>query len=52
MQEDTSVYPGSGNGMPYFQQRGDETYIILHLSARSRRYKLAGRGGGSQVPGD
>jgi hypothetical protein len=28
---------------------GDETYIILHLGARSRGYKLVERGSGSQV---
>jgi hypothetical protein len=22
-----AIYPGSGNVMPYFQQRGDEAYI-------------------------
>jgi hypothetical protein len=44
-------YPGSSKRRLYFQQRGNETYIILHLSACSRGYKLAGRGRGSQVPG-
>jgi hypothetical protein len=50
MQEDTSFYPGSGKRRLYFQQREDETYIILHPSACSRGYKLVGRGRGSQVP--
>jgi hypothetical protein len=50
MQEDSSFYPSSGKRRPYFQQRGNETYIILHLSACSTGYKLTRRGRGSQVP--
>jgi hypothetical protein len=44
------VYPGSSKRKPYFFQRGeDETYIILHLGAHSRGYKLVERGSESQV---
>jgi hypothetical protein len=32
---------------PYFQQREDEAYIILHWGACSRGYKLRERGNGS-----
>jgi hypothetical protein len=34
---------------PYFQQRENETYIILHRGAYSREYKLCERGNGSRV---
>jgi hypothetical protein len=27
MEDDTSLYAGSDKRRPYFQQRGDETYI-------------------------
>jgi hypothetical protein len=39
-----AIYPGSGNAMPYFQQRGDEAYITRTRGACNREYKHDGRG--------
>jgi hypothetical protein len=49
MQDETQDLSWFGLRGPYFQQREDETYIILHQGACSRGYKLCERGNGSQV---
>jgi hypothetical protein len=49
MQDETHGLSWFGLRRPYFQQREDEDYIILHWGARSRGYKPCERGSGSQV---
>jgi hypothetical protein len=49
MQDETQGLSRFGLRRPYFQQREDESYIILHRGACSRGYKLCERGNGSQV---
>jgi hypothetical protein len=49
MQEDKSFILVRAIEGPTFS-RGDENYIILHLSACSRGYNLVERGSGSQIP--
>jgi hypothetical protein len=49
MQDETQGLSWFGLRRPYFQQREDEAYIILHRGACSRGYKLCERGNGSQV---
>jgi hypothetical protein len=43
MQNETQGLSWFGLRMPYFQQREDEAYIILHRGAYSRVYKLRER---------
>jgi hypothetical protein len=40
MQDETQGLSWFGLGRPYFQQREDEAYIILHRGACIRGYKL------------
>jgi hypothetical protein len=49
MQDETQGLSWFGLRRPYFQQREDEAYIILHRGACSSGYKLCERGNGSQV---
>jgi hypothetical protein len=49
MQDETQGLSWFGLRRPYFQQREDEAYIILHRGACSRGYKLCERGNRSQV---
>jgi hypothetical protein len=49
MQDETQGLSWFRPRRPYFQQREDEAYIILHRGACSRGYKLCERGNGSQV---
>jgi hypothetical protein len=44
MQDETQGLSWFGLRRPYFQQREDEAYIILHRGACSRGYKLCERG--------
>jgi hypothetical protein len=48
MQDETQGLSWFEVRSPYFQQREDEAYIILHRGACSRGYKLCERGNGSQ----
>jgi hypothetical protein len=49
MQDETQDLSWFGLRGPYFQQREDEAYIILHQGACSTGYKLCERGNRSQV---
>jgi hypothetical protein len=49
MQDETQGLSWFELRRPYFQQREDEAYIILHRGACSGGYKLCERGNGSQV---
>ena len=49
MQDETQDLSWFGLRRPYFKQREDEAYIILHRGACSRGYKLRERGNGSHV---
>jgi hypothetical protein len=49
MQDETQDLSWFGLRRPYFKQREDEAYIILHRGACSRGYKLRERENGSQV---
>jgi hypothetical protein len=44
-----AVCPCPDGLMQVKHERGDEAYIILHQGARSRGYKLRGRGFGLEV---